>query len=132
MRAIIAILEGPERAKSAEPAPVPQNPPMPTESKAATKTPQIKKSATILKQLKAQDKKAERAETREILKKGLDEFFSKQAPAKAAAKARAKTVPPQQSALRSSKAALQEWSYAAVRQASPLLGLTQQSEDRRQ
>ena len=34
--------------------------------------------------------------------------------------------------LRSSKAALQEWSYAAVRRASPLLGLTQQSEDRRQ
>ena len=77
MRAIIAILEGPERAKSAEPAPVPQNPPMPTESKAPAKTPQVKKSATILKHLKAQDKKAERAETREILKKGLDEFFNK-------------------------------------------------------
>jgi hypothetical protein len=111
MRAIIAILEGPERAKSAEPAPVPQNPPMPVEPKAApTKTPQVKKSATILKQLKAQDKKAERAETKEILKKGLEQFFNKK-PAAPTAKARAKTVPPQQSAVRSSKAAMPAMSF---------------------
>jgi hypothetical protein len=95
MRAIIAILEGPERAKSAEPAPVPQNPPMELAKAPPTKTPQVKKSATILKQLKAQDKKAERAETKEIMKKGLDEFFNKK-PAAPTAKARAKPVPPQQ------------------------------------
>ena len=109
MRAIIAILEGPERAKSAEPAPVPQNPPMPTESKAPAKTQQVKKSATILKQLKAQDKKAERAETRKILEKGMEEFFGKKAAPKATA--RAKTVPPQQSAARSSKAAMPALSF---------------------
>ena len=139
MRAIIAILEGPEQAREepdkeafldnpverkrdtrrresapprrstpVEPAPMqPQNPPMevkppakpPMDAKPAK--PQVKKNATILKQLKAQDKKAEdkKAETKEILKKGMDEFFSKQAskaPPKAskAPKSRAVSVPP--------------------------------------
>ena len=67
----------------------PQNPPM----EAKSTKPQVKKSATILKQLKAQDKKAE---TKEVLKKGMDEFFSKQA-SKAtpkAPKSRAVSVPP--------------------------------------
>jgi hypothetical protein len=92
MRAILAILEGPERAKSEEPAIVPQNPPMEAAPKAApTKAAHVKKSATILKQLKAQDKKTE---TKEIVKKGMVEFFAKK-PA-ATAKACAKTVPPQQ------------------------------------
>ncbi len=82
MRAILAILEGPE------PTLVPQNPPIETPS--APKTVHVKK-AKIIKALKAQDKKAE---TKEILKKGMGEFFAKkQAPA---AKTRAKTVPPQQ------------------------------------
>ena len=103
MRAIIDILEGPERAKSAEPAPVPQNPPMVTPS--APKTAHVKK-AKIIKALKAQDTKAEKAETKQILKKGLDEFFKKAAP-----KARAKTVPPQQSAVRPSKAAMPALSF---------------------
>jgi hypothetical protein len=87
MRAILAILEGPERAKSEEPALVPQNPPMETPS--APKTMHVKK-AKIIKALKAQDKKAE---TKEIVKKGMAEFFAKKPPA---AKTRAKTVPPQQ------------------------------------
>ena len=87
MRAILAILEGPERAKSEEPALVPQNPPIETPS--APKTMHVKK-AKIIKALKAQDKKAE---TKEIVKKGMAEFFAKKPPA---AKTRAKTVPPQQ------------------------------------
>ena len=102
MRAIIDILEGPERAKSAEPTPVPQNPPIET---LVPKTAHVKK-AKIIKALKAQDTKAEKAETKQILKKGLDEFFKKAAP-----KARAKTVPPQQSAARSSKAAMPALSF---------------------
>ena len=128
MRAIIAILEGPEQAREehekeafldnpverkrdtrrresapprrstpVEPAPMqPQNPPMEVKTPAK---PQVKKNATIFKQLKAQDKKAEdkKAETKEILKKGMDEFFSKQASKatqKAAPKSRAVSVPP--------------------------------------
>ena len=45
-------------------------------------------------------------ETKQILKKGLDEFFKKATP-----KARAKTVPPQQSAVRPSKAAMPALSF---------------------
>jgi hypothetical protein len=85
MRAIIALLDGPERAKSAEPTLQPTNPQI--ETLPAPKLAAAKK-VKVMKQLKAQDKKPEHAE---ILKKGMQEFFvKKQAPAKT----RAATVPP--------------------------------------
>jgi hypothetical protein len=77
----------------------------PSAPKTANAASHVKK-AKIIKALKAQDTKAEKAETKQILKKGLDEFFKKAAP-----KARAKTVPPQQSAVRPSKAAMPALSF---------------------
>jgi hypothetical protein len=85
MRALITILDGPARAKSEEPTLLqPENPPMPK-----PKVIHVKK-ALITKQLKAQDKKDDKAKTNEAIRKAVTTFVSKNAPAKS----RAASQPP--------------------------------------
>ena len=85
MRDLIAILEGPARSKSEEPAILqPENPPMPKPAKLHVK------KTTITKHLKAQD--GEKAKANEAIRKAVSDFASKTVPAKS----RAASQPPKQ------------------------------------
>ena len=99
MRQIIAILEGSgggassSAAGSGDALLQPENPPIVEEK---PKVAQHPKKAKVMKQLKASDRISERQATKEILKKGMEEFFGKK-PAAPTAKARAKSVQPKPS-----------------------------------
>ena len=98
MRQIIAILDGSgggasSSSGSGNPLLQPENPPIVEEK---PKVAQHPKKAKVMKQLKASDRISERQATKEILKKGMDEFFGKK-PAAPTAKARAKSVQPKPS-----------------------------------
>ena len=99
MRQIIAILDGSgggassSAAGSGDALLQPENPPIVEEK---PKVAQHPKKAKVMKQLKASDRISERQATKEILKKGMEEFFGKK-PAAPTAKARAKSVQPKPS-----------------------------------